>query len=155
MSIARVSSVRVGSTTSPLEQLLEAFDRLDADACTALFAPDGRLSWVDGHVAQGHAAVRACLTEYFNDLTSTTHTIRDSWQQGQVWIAEIDASYVLEDRSLQGPVSKVMILRMRPEGIGDLRVYAAVEPSFHAAELSHQRARERGLVVGDWRLPPL
>ncbi|MDQ6608014.1 MAG: nuclear transport factor 2 family protein [Actinomycetota bacterium] len=145
----------MGRPKSPLEQLLDAFDRLDADACTALFATDGRLSWVDGHVAEGHTAVRARLTEYFDDLTSMTHVVRDSWHLDQVWIAEIDASYVLEDRSLQGPVAKVMILRMRSEGIGDLRVYAAVEPSFHAAEQRHQRERDRGLVVGDWRLPPL
>jgi hypothetical protein len=155
MSIAGVSSLSVGRTTSPLEQLLDAFDRLDADACTALFAPDGRISWVDGQVAEGHAAVQARLTEYFNDLTSMTHVIRDSWHQDHVWIAEIDASYVLEDQSLQGPVAKAMILRMRPEGIGDLRVYAAVEPSFHEAERRHERERHRGLVVGDWRLPPL
>ncbi len=145
----------MGSTKSPLEQLLEAFDRLDADACTALFAPDGRLSWVDGHVAEGRAAIRARLTEYFGDLTSTTHAIRDSWHQDQVWIGEIDATYVLEDQSLQGPVAKAMIVRMRPAGIGELRVYAAVEPSFHEAEHRHQRERDRGLAVGDWRLPPL
>ena len=145
----------MGRTTSPLEQLLEAFDRLDADAGTALFAPDGRLAWVDGHIAEGRTAVRERLSEYFADLTSVTHVIRDSWHLDQVWIAEIEASYVLEDRSIQGPVAKVMILRMRPGGIGDLRVYAAVEPSFHEAEQRHRRERDRGLVVGDWRLPPL
>lgn len=140
---------------SPLADLLSAFDRLDAEACTALFAPHGRLGWVDGHVADGHAAVRACLTEYFADLSSTQHVLRDAWHQDQVWIGQIDASYVLKDRSHQGPVSKVMILRIGPDGIEDARVYAAVEPSFHEAADRRGRERDRGLLVGEWRLPPL
>ncbi len=139
---------------SPLELFLHAFDRLDADGCAALFAQHGRLRYVDGRVEEGVAAVRDRLREYFADLSSTTHTLLDHWHEDRVWIGELQASYVLADQSLLGPVSKVFIVRMAPEGIEDLRVYAAGEPSFHETELRHEREHGRIVVDGRW-LPPL
>jgi hypothetical protein len=140
---------------SPLELFLRAFDRLDADACAALFADGGRLGYVDGRVDEGAATVRERLREYFADLSSTTHTLREHWHEDRVWIGEIEASYVLADRSLLGPVSKVFIVRMAAEGIEDLRIYAAVEPSFHETRIRHEREQYRGMMVGGRWLPPL
>ncbi len=140
---------------SPLELFLRAFDRLDADECAALFVDDGRLRYVDGRVDEGAAAVRERLREYFADLSSTTHTLREHWHEDRVWIGEIEASYVLADHSMLGPVSKVFIVRAAPDGIEDLRVYAAVEPSFHEARLRHERERDRGVIVGGRWMPPL
>lgn len=140
---------------SPLELFLRAFDRLDADACAALFANGGRLRYVDGRVDEGVAAVRERLCEYFADLSSTAHTLREHWHEDGVWIGEIEASYVLADHSLLGPVSKVFIVRMAPDGIKDLRVYAAVEPSFHETRVRHERERDRGMTVGGHWVPPL
>ena len=143
------------SQGSPLEQFLRAFDRLDADACGALFAADGRLRYVDGHVEEGAQAVRECLRRYFADLRSSEHVVRDQWHLEDVWIAEVEAGCVLADHSILGPVSKVFVIRMSQEGIADLRVYAAGEPGFHEASLRHERERHRGILVGGWRLPPL
>ena len=64
-------------TDTPLELFLRAFDRLDADACAALFADRGRLRYVDGRVDEGVQAVRERLGEYFADLSSTTNTLRE------------------------------------------------------------------------------
>jgi hypothetical protein len=127
---------------SPLERFLGEFDRLDADACAALFAQD-------------RAAVRECLNDYFADLRSTEHVVREQWHCDRVWIGEVEASYVLSDHSLLGPVSKVFVMRMGADAIEDLRVYAAGEPSFHAAALRHERERSRGVVVGGRWMPPL
>ena len=143
------------SADSPLEEFLRAFDRLDADACAALFAVDGRLRYVDGRVEEGAQAVNECLTTYFADLRSTEHVVRDQWHFEEVWLAEVEASYVLADHSILGPVSKVFVIRMSQEGIADLRVYAAGEPGFHEASLRHERERHRGILVGGRRLPPL
>src|SRR4051794_17871284 len=107
---------------SPLDRFLRTFDRLDADAGAALFADDGRLRYVDGRVAEGARAVRERLRNYFTDLRSTEHVVHDHWQCDGVWIGEVEASYVLADQSILGPVSKVFVIRMAPEGIADLRV---------------------------------
>lgn len=140
---------------SPLDLFLRAFDRLDADACAALFADGGRLRYVDGRADEGAAAVRERLREYFADLSSTTHTLRDHWHEDGVWIGGLEASYVLADHSLLGPVSKVFVVRAGPDGIEDLRVYAAVEPSFHQTRIRHERDRDRGWMVGGRWVPPL
>jgi hypothetical protein len=140
---------------SPLEQFLRAFDRLDAEACAASFAADGRLRYVDGRVEEGAQAVRECLTTYFADLRSTEHIVREQWHVDSVWIAEVEARYVLADHSTLGPVSKVFVIRVSDEGIAELRVYAAGEPGFHEASLRHERERHRGILVGGRRLPPL
>ena len=143
------------SADSPLEQFRRAFDRLDADACAALFAADGRLRYVDGRVEEGAEAVRERLSAYFADLRSTEHVVLEQWRSDEVWIGEVEARYVLADQSILGPVSKVFVIRMGQEGITDLRVYAAGEPGFHEASLRHERERHRGILVGGWRLPPL
>src|SRR4051812_25002434 len=141
---------------TPLERFLQAFDRLDADACAALFTGDGRLRYVDGRVEEGAQAVRECLRSYFADLRSTEHVVREHWRGDGVWIGEVEARYVLADQSILGPVSKVFVIRMaQQQGIADLRVYAAGEPGFHEASLRHEHERRRGILVGGWRMPPL
>jgi hypothetical protein len=142
------------SMPSPLARFLGAFDRLDADACSALFAVDGRLRYIDGHVEHGRTAVRERLRTYFADLRSTEHIVREHWHCDRVWIAEVEASYVLADHSILGPVSKVFIMRMAGGSIQDLRVYAAGEPSFHEAAIRHESERSRGFLLGGrWTLP--
>jgi len=140
---------------SPLELFLRAFDRLDADGCAALFADHGRLRYVDGRVDEGAEAVRERLREYFADLSSTTHTVRESWHEDPVWIGEVETRYVLADHSILGPVSKAFIRRVAPGGIGELRVYAAVEPAFHETRIRHESEREQGMMVGGRWVPPL
>jgi hypothetical protein len=50
-------------TDTPLDLFLQAFDRLDPDACAATFADHGRLRYVDGRVDEGAEAVRDRLRE--------------------------------------------------------------------------------------------
>jgi hypothetical protein len=142
-------------TRSPLERFLCTFDRLDADACAAMFSPDGRLRFVDGRVERGTMTVRDCLRGYFAELRSTEHVMRGHWHVDQVWIGEVEASYVLADHSKLGPVSKVFVMRMRDKDIEDLRVYAAGAPSFHEAVDRHERERLRGDLVGGRWIAPL
>ena len=87
--------------------------------------------------------------------SSTTHTLREHWHEDHVWVGEVEASYVLADHSRLGPVSKVFIVRMAPGGIEELRVYAAVEPSFHETRIRHERERNSGMMVGGRWVPPL
>jgi hypothetical protein len=145
---------RLALVPSPLELFLRAFDRLDAAACAALFADDGRLRYVDARVEQGSAAVRARLHDYFAELRSAEHVLHEQWHCDPTWIGEVEARYVLADQSILGPVAKVFVVRTEGAAIADLRVYAAVEPSFHETAMRHESERGRGFLVGGrWTLP--
>lgn len=135
---------------SPIEALLEAIDRFDVDAAMAMIAADGRVLAADGRRAQGDGAVRAMFTNYFSALRSTTHRIADQWHQDNVWIAEVDTSYELNDRTRMGPFSRVFVLREGPDGLADVRVYGA-----HEHPLTDHRAGEEGKWIGGQWMPPL
>jgi hypothetical protein len=140
---------------SPLVEFFACFDRLDTDACAAMFAEHGRLWSANGNVAEGRVAVRECLREAHAELTSATHVLREQWHQGHTWIGQLDARYVLVDQSIARPVSQVAIMRMAPDGVEDLRAYAAIESSLHEARVRRERDRDRGLLVAGHWLPPL
>jgi hypothetical protein len=135
---------------SPLDRLLTALDELDADAAAALFAPDGRLLTVDGRRAEGIEAIRALLSDFLGQLRSTTHVTTARWQQDDVWIAEVDASYELRDWLKLTDLPRVFVLRNGPEGCADLRAYGAHE----RALASHESDADLLPVGGLW-LPPL
>jgi SnoaL-like domain len=135
---------------SPIQRLVEPMDELDVDGLAALFAPDGRLMTADGRHAEGAEALRALLTEFFDTLRSTKHTITAEWHQDNVWIAEIAASYELRDWLRLTDLPRVFIVRSGSEGIHDLRVYGA-----HEHRLTDHRTGEEGMWVGSRWIPPL
>jgi hypothetical protein len=112
---------------SPIARLLEAVDRLDLDATAAHFASDARLMTADGRRAAGIDQVRALLTDFLADLRSTSHQITAEWHEAETWIAEVDASYELDDWLQTSPLPRAFVLRQGPDGIRDLRVYGANE----------------------------
>jgi hypothetical protein len=137
-------------SASPMEQLLDAMDRRDVEGLVNLFAPSGRLMTADGRHAEGAEAVQALLTEFFGALRSTTHRATAQWQQDNVWIAEIEASYELRDWLQMKDLPRVFVLREGPQGIDDLRVYGA-----HEHALAEHRTGEEGMWVGNRWIPPL
>jgi hypothetical protein len=136
---------------SPIEQLLAALDRLDVDAVMSLLAPDARLLSTDGRRAEGTEAVRELLSGFVSVLRSTTHTITAHWHVDDVWIAEVDASYELQDWLQMTALPRVIILREGPAGIAELRFYGA-----HELKLSeHSTGEQWGTWIrGRW-IPPL
>ncbi len=116
----------------------------------ALLAPDIRLLTVDGRRAEGTDAVRDLLGNILSMLRSTTHVITAQWHQDSVWIAEVDATYELEDWRNLNALPRAVVLRDGPAGIADARVYGA-----HESSLLDQRAGEEGLRIGERWIPPL
>ncbi len=112
---------------SPIDQLLSAIDKLDMDAVMALLAPDVRLLSADGRRAEGAAAARELLTDFLAMLRSCTHRITAEWHPDDVWIAEVEATYELKDRTRIGALARAFVLRAQPDGFADLRVYGAHE----------------------------
>jgi uncharacterized protein (TIGR02246 family) len=135
---------------SPITRLLAAFGQLDADAVAALLTQDGRLLTAHGRRAEGRDAVHDLLTAFLANLRSASYRITDQWRDGNVWIAEIEATYVLRDGLEMGPLARLMVLRDRADGIVDVRVYGANE-----ADLADHRTGEEGMWIGERWIPPL
>jgi hypothetical protein len=135
---------------SPLERLLGAIDALDLDATMAAAAPDVKLLTVDGHRAEGAAPVRELLADFLGRLRATTHTITAQWHVEDVWIAEVDATYELKDRTRIAALPRAFFVRESPDGFADLRVYGA-----HEQPLRDHRAGGGGMTLGGHWIPPL
>lgn len=135
---------------TPIEQLLQAIDGLDVDAAMALLAPRPRLLVVDGRRADGTEAVRELLTAFLGMLRSTTHEITAQWDVDDVCIAEVEASYELQDWLQVNRLPRVFIVRTEAGRIVDVRAYGA-----HEQRLSDIPSGEEGMWVGRRWIPPL
>lgn len=136
-------------TESPIEQLLAAFDRLDADGSVALLAPDVRMRTADGARAAGSEPARELLTAFLGQLRSTSHRVTAQWHLGDTWIAEVDASYELRDFLRLESIPRAFVLHANDAGIFEMHVYGA-----HEHPLTEHRTGEEGMVIGRW-IPPL
>ena len=135
---------------SPIADLLAAVDELDVEAAMALFGPDARLMTADGQRASGIDDVRRLLTDFLGDLRATSHRISAEWHVGDTWIAEVDATYELDDWLQTSPLPRAFVLRKGPDGIAELHVYGA-----HEHRLADHPAGGLGTWVrGRW-IPPV
>jgi SnoaL-like domain len=135
---------------SPVEQFLDAIDRLDLHGIMALMAPDMRVLVADGRRAEGTDAVRQLLGDFLDQLRSSTHRITGQWHEYDVWIAEVDASYELRDWLQLNALPRALIVRVGPDGISELRAYGA-----HERPLLDRPTGEQGTRVGGRWVPPL
>jgi hypothetical protein len=134
---------------SPIQELVTAIDTLDADAVMALLGPEPRLLTVDGRRANGREAVHALLEEFLASLRACSHKITAQWHQNDTWIAEIEASYELQDTLELTRLPRVLVAAIESERIADLRAYGA-----HEHPLTEHRIGGEGLRIGSW-IPPL
>ena len=135
---------------SPIAQLLEAVDRRDVEGVMALVVPEVRLLAADGSRAEGTEAVRELLGSFLAALRSTAHRITAQWHEDNVWIAEVDADYELQDWLELKALPRVFIVRTGDGAIADLRVYGA-----HEHPLTEHRTGEEGMWIGTRWVPPL
>jgi hypothetical protein len=135
---------------SPIERLLKAMDELDVDGAMALMAPDVRFLAVDGRRGAGKDEVRKLVTDFVSTLRSTSHQITAQWHEDDVWIAEVEGSYELQDWLQLNALPRVFLVRLGADGIADLRAYGA-----HEQPLTDHRTGEEGMWVGGRWVPPL
>lgn len=135
---------------SPIEQFLRAVDELNVDAAMALMAPDVQFLAVDGRRGEGSEAVRKLVADFMSTLRSTSHRITAQWHQDDVWIAEVEGTYELQDYLKLNALPRAFVLRIGAEGIADLRAYGA-----HEHPLTDHRTGEEGMWVGGRWVPPL
>jgi hypothetical protein len=90
------------------------------------------------------------LASFLATLRTTTHRITAEWHEDNVWIAEVEASYELQDWLQINELPRAFVLRDGPDGFADLRVYGA-----HERPLTDHRTGEEGMWVGGRWVPPL
>ncbi len=137
-------------TESPIARLLTAFDLLDVDAVAALLAPECRLLMADGRREEGEQEIRQLLAGTFSVLRSAAHTIVAEWHLDGVWIAEVQANFVLQDWLELKELPRAVIVREGPRGISSLHVYGA-----HEHPLAEHRTGGEGMWLGGRWIPPL
>ena len=135
---------------SPIEEFLDALDRLELDAIMALMTPDVRVLVVDGRRAEGTDAVRQLFADFLGQLRATTHRITAQWHEDDVWIAEVDASYELRDWLQLTELPRAFILRAGTDGVSELKAYGA-----HEHQLSNHPTGGETLWIGGRWVPPL
>jgi SnoaL-like domain len=113
---------------SPMLAILAAIDALDLDAAISSVAPNASFATPYGEQADGREQVRAVLGAFLAELRSTEHDVTTLWNpEPRVWIAEVTATYELNDFSRRGPYGRVFVLRSGDQGIEQLRIYGAHE----------------------------
>jgi hypothetical protein len=135
---------------SPLDQLLAAIDALDIEAVMALVGSEPRFLAADGRRAAGAGEVRELVTELLAALRATTHRVTAAWHLDDVWIAEVEADYELQDFLELKALPRAFILRTGEGGIAELHVYGA-----HEHPLTEHRTGEEGMWIGTRWIPPL
>jgi hypothetical protein len=135
---------------TPVEQILAAMDALDAEATLALITPDCVFLTVDGRQAVGKEAVRTLLTDFLGMLRATSHRVTGQWHDGDVWFAEVDSTYELQDRLRLEGLPRAFLVKADEAGVSVLRVYGARE-----RPLDERPNREAGVRVGARWIPPL
>jgi hypothetical protein len=135
---------------SPLKRILEAIDRFDADAAMKLMAPDVRFMTVDGRRAEGFGPTRELLDSFLSDVRSMSHQVTSQWHLDDAWIAEVNATYVLQDHLEIRDRPRAFVVRVGPEGVTDVRAYGARE-----RPLMDHRTGEDGTWRRERWIPPL
>jgi len=141
---------RVPVAQSPIHQLLEALDRRDVSAAISLLAPGCELLLADGRRAGGRQATAELLEEFLAMTRSMSHETTAEWQVADAWVAEVAATYELQDWLLLQAVPRAFVLRTGPGGVVSVHVYGARE-----RPIGDHRTGEEGMRISDRWIPPL
>ncbi len=115
--------------TTSMKELYEIVDRMDAEGFAARFTEDGRFRFGNAPTVSGRAGIAESVDQFFSSLTSLRHDIQDVWEQGDVVIAEVEATYVRTDGHEVG-LPAVTVARTEGELIRDYRIYMDINPLF-------------------------
>ena len=107
----------------------------------ALVGPEPGFLTADGRRGAGTEAVRELLNEFLAALRSTAHRVTAQWHLDDVWVAEVEADYELQDWLALKALPRVFILRMGEAGCRRACLRRA-RTSAHRA--SHRRRRDVG-----------
>ena len=132
---------------SPLAELLAAIDHLDIERVVALCAPDCRLTTVDRRQAHGRDEAGQLLSRFLSQVRSTRHEITSHWHVDDTWIAEVLASYEMQNWLKIEALPRVFVLQSGPDGVHDIRVYGTNERDLSGQGSGDETERIGGRLV--------
>ena len=133
---------------SPLAEVLAAIDHLDIERVVALSAPDCRLTTVDRRQAHGRAEAGQLLSRFLSQVRSTRHEITSQWHVDDTWIAEVLASYEMQNWLKIEALPRVFVLQSGPDrGSRTYRVYGTNEHDLSGQGSGDETERIGGRLV--------
>ena len=116
-----------------LDRAFALVDAMDIDAYVDLYTEDGRFTFGNAPAAEGRAAVREGLEQFYATIDGMSHEfVAKWWAEPAVGIVEARVTYTRKDSStITLPVTT--IYRLRDGKAADVRVYMDVNPLFAPA----------------------
>lgn len=112
-----------------LDRLFGAVDRKDLDAYLACFTEDAEYKAGSLPAVFGHQAIQefgARVIPYFDNVV---HNIKDSWQEGDTVICELELTYYRKDGKVV-TVPCLDVIRLKDGKVKSLRAYLDASPAF-------------------------
>ena len=115
-----------------MKELFEIVDRMDPDGFAGCFTEDGRFRFGNAPTVTGRDGIGESVGQFFSSLKGLRHDIQDLWEQGDVVITEVEASYTRADGH-EVTLPAVTVARLEDELIRDYRIYMDINPLFEAS----------------------
>jgi ketosteroid isomerase-like protein len=112
-----------------LEKLFGAVDRKDMDAYLECFTEDAEYKAGSFPPVYGRQAIRDFGTSVIPNFTKVVHNIKESWQDGDTVICEMELVYHRTDGKVV-TVPCLDILRLKNGKVKSLRAYLDASPAF-------------------------
>lgn len=115
--------------TTSMKELFEIVDRMDPQGFAERFTEDGRFRFGNAPTVATRAGIADSVGQFFSSLSSLRHDIQDVWEQDDVVITEVEATYVRADGH-EVSLPAVTVARTEGELIRDYRIYMDINPLF-------------------------
>jgi len=115
-----------------MKELFEIVDRMDAGGFAERFTKDGRFRFGNAPTVTSRAGIADSVSQFFSSLASLRHDIQDIWEQDDVVITEVEATYVRADGH-EVNLPAVTVARTEGELIRDYRIYMDINPLFETS----------------------
>ncbi|MDQ3941075.1 MAG: nuclear transport factor 2 family protein [Actinomycetota bacterium] len=114
-----------------MKELFEIVDRMDPGAFAERFTEDGRFRFGNAPTVTTRAGIADSVEQFFSSLSSLRHDIQDVWEQDDVVITEVEATYVRTDGH-EVSLPAVTVARTDGDLIRDYRIYMDINPLFES-----------------------
>lgn len=116
-----------------MKELFETVDAMDAQAFADHFSEGGRFRFGNAPTVIGRTDVASSVRDFFAGLSGIRHDINDVWEQDDVVITEVEATYVRKDGT-EVTLPAVTVARCAGDTIDDYRIYMDINPLFAPAQ---------------------
>ena len=114
-----------------LMRTFERVDAMDARGFAECFTPDGLFRFGNAPTAKGRSEITSAVDEFFASIKGLRHNVLERWVDGDVEIAEVEATYTRHDGS-EISLMAACVFRMDGDLIDDYRIYMDISPLFAA-----------------------